>query len=333
MKTYDVIGIGSALLDITFEVDDSLIKELGLNKGQMVLIDNEKNKEILKKLYLYSSETFPGGSSANTIAGVGVLGGNSLFISKIGNDVYGEIYEKKTKDYNVVPDLKKHTSQMTGNTITFITPDLERTFATNLGASLDLNKLDLDEELLKKAKILHLEGYFVPDNNLKVVLFHALDLAKKNNLKISMDLCDQKIIRNNLELLKEILKEYIDIVFANESEAEEFTGKKGIEALNELSKYCEIAIVKLGEKGSLIKYKDEIFDIPSYKANVVNTNGAGDMYAAGILYGLTNGLDIKSSGKLASFASSLVVKSKGARIDDDLREELTFFLNSLKESD
>ena len=133
---------------------------------------------------------------------------------------------------------------------------------------------------------------------------------------ISLDLSESNLIKRNLDFFKKFVKDYVDIVFVNETEAEAFTGKKEEEALNEISHFCKIAIVKLGERGSLIKSSNRIYQIPSFKTNVINTNGAGDMYASGILYGLANNLDLKASGTIASFAASLVVASSGARLDN-----------------
>jgi sugar/nucleoside kinase (ribokinase family) len=328
MKKYQVIGIGSALLDITFEVDDKLLSELGLKKGEMQLIDKERSKEILKKLENYPVKISPGGSVSNTIAGVATLGGSSAFIGKIGNDSHGKLYEEKTNESGIASFLSKHENEITGHAITFITPDFERSFAVHLGASLFFKKEDIIEDLIKKSKILHLEGYQLANKELNQNIFYSAKIAKENNLLISLDLSDSGLVKNNLALFKEFIKEYVDIVFANESEAEVFTGKKEKEALNEIFKLCSIAVVKLGEKGSLIKSKDKIYEIPSYKTKIINTNGAGDMYAAGILYGIANNLDLEQAGKIASYSASLVVAKQEARYGKGLREKMDRFISN-----
>jgi len=322
MKKYDVIGIGSPLLDFTVEVDDSILAEMNLKKGEMHLIDENKSKEILKKLEDYEIKITPGGSAANTLAGVRLLGGNAAFLGKIGKDENGNIYEQKTNEQKVNSRLSKHESISTGNTITFITPDSERTFTTHLGASLYFRKEDISEEDIKNSKILHIEGYQLEDPELKETAIHAMKIAKENNVKISIDLADPALIRRNLESLKKIIQDFADIVFANEAEAEVFTGKKEEDALNELYNVCEIAIVKLGEKGSLIKADEKIYKIPINKVNVINTNGAGDAYAAGILHAIANNLEIEKAGKIAAYISSQVVASAGARLDKNIKEEI-----------
>jgi len=315
MKKFDVIGIGSPLLDFIFEVDDNILAEMNLKKGEMHLIDEKKSKEILKRLEKHEVKTAPGGSAANTLAGVSILGGSAVFLGKIGKDEHGDFYELKTNDHGVYSRLTKHELVATGHTITFITPDSERSFATHLGAALHFRKEDIIEEDIKNSKILHIEGYQLEDPELKEASLHAMKIAKNNGVKISIDLADPALIRRNLNQLKEIVKNYADIIFVNEKEAEAFTGKKEEEALHEICDMCEIAIVKLGEKGSLIKANGRVYKIPIHKVNVVNTTGAGDAYAAGILYSIANNIDIKRAGMIAAYISAEVVANTGARLD------------------
>jgi len=321
-KKYDVIGIGSALLDFIAEVDEGTLAEMNLKKGQMHLVDEKKSKEILKKLENHKIKIAPGGSSANVLAGVSMLGGTAVLFGKIGNDMHGDVYKQKTVEDGVIVKLSRHQTAATGHAITFITSDSERTFATHLGASLYFRKEDISEEDIKVSKILHVEGYQFEDLGLKAASLHAMDIAKANRVKISIDLSDPGLIERNLKSLKEIVKEYADIVFVNENEAEAFTGKKGEQALHEIYSMCKIAVVKLGEKGSLIKANNAIYRVPAYKTNVVNTNGAGDAYAAGILYSIANGLPIEKAGKIASYVAAKVVASPGARLDRSVKEDI-----------
>lgn len=324
---YHVIGIGSALLDFTFEVSDSFLEELGLKKGEMKLIDREKSKEILNKLKDYPVKISPGGSASNTIAGVSYLGGNSAFIGKLGNDSHGKIYEEKTKEAGIATFFSKHETEITGHAITFITPDFERTFAVHLGASSHFKKEDLEESPIKESRILHLEGYQLGDPELQKVVYHAVKTAKENNLLVSMDLSDAGLVKQNLSLFKDFIKKYVDIVFANESESYAFTGKEPEDALLELSKLSDIVIIKLGENGSLIRANNTNYKIPSYKTKVINTNGAGDMYSAGILYGITNNIDFEKSGKIASYSASLVVGKPEARYGPELKDKIDKFIS------
>ncbi len=325
MKNYHVLGIGSALLDLTYEVNDNFLIELSLKKGEMQLISKERSMEFIKKLKNFSVKTSLGGSASNTIAGISFLGGKSVFISKLGDDYNGKLYEEKTKEAGVHPFFKKCEKELTGNAFTFITPDYERTFATYLGASSYFNEEDIIESLIKETEIIHIEGYQLAHIYSRKAMYRAAKIAKENNSLVSLDLSDAGLIRQNLPLFIDFIKEYVNIVFANEYESVALTGKKAEEALLEISKYCDITAIKLGEKGSMIKIKDMIYEIPSYKTNIINTNGAGDMYSAGILYGIINNLDLEKAGKIASFAASLVVGKPEARLDKEDKDKINRF--------
>lgn len=318
----DVIGIGSALLDFIIEVDDGVLAEMDLTKGEMHLIDEDQSAKILKKIEDYSVLTSPGGSAANTLAGVGVLGGSALLMGKVGNDKHGAVYEQKTSEGGVDVKLGKHDS-ITGHAITFITPDKERTFATHLGAAVYFRQEDVYEDEIKNSKILHIEGFQLEDPELKKASLYAMKIAKDNGVKVSIDLADPALIKRNLESFKDIVKDYADIIFVNETEAEAFTGKKEEEALHDIYDMCEVAIVKLGGEGSLIKAKDLVYKIPINEVKVVNTNGAGDAYAAGFLYSIAKDIPIERAGKIAAYISSQVVASNGARVERSLEDELS----------
>lgn len=314
MKKYDVSGISNIILDFIYEVEEEFLVELGIKKGTMQLIDSQTSKEILEKLKNKTPIICLGGSVANTISGVSYLGGKTNLIGKIGLDLHGEKYLTQTKEEGTTPHLVKHQTEKTGHLLAFITPDKERTFAVHLGASLYLENQDLNEDYIKNSKILHLEAYQIEIPNTYEVILNAVKIAKENKTKISLDLSDSELIKRKYEEIKNFVQEYVDILFANETEAEVFTGKKEEEALHELSKLCKTVIVKLGAKGSLIKEDNIIYKIPSHKTNVVNTNGAGDMYVAGILYGISQGLDLAQSGKIASENAAKIVSRPGARM-------------------
>ena len=327
MKEYDVIGIGNPILDFTYNVKEEILSEIGLKKGSMQLVSNDQTKEIHKKLEKSSVKISPGGSCANTLSGIASLGGKVMFFGKVGDDKNGEIYEIKTKEDGVITSLSKHKEELTASAVTLITPDSERTFATFLGASVYFKKEDLINEEIKKAKILHLEGYQIANPELKKVIDHAVKIAKDNNIKISLDLSDAGVVKYNLLIFKEFVKNNVDILFANESEAFAFTGKKPKEAIDEIAKICSIAIVKTGSDGSLIKSKGKLHEISPYKTNLVNTNGAGDSYAAGFLYGLTKDYNIETSGKIASYVASLIVSKEEARYGKGLKEKVDNFFS------
>lgn len=313
----DVVGIGSALLDFTVEVEESFLEAMRLNKGHMHLIDEQQSVAIFKQLEGYAIEKTPGGSSANTVAGIALLGGTGLFIGKVGNDQHGQYYIEETKRIGVQARIGRY-ERMTGHAITFITPDSERTFATHLGASLHLDEDDVDEDDIGRSAILHIEGYLLENEGQREACFRAMHRAAEKGVKVSIDLADPALIGRNREDFTDIVKEFAAIVFVNDEEAVVFTGKREEAALHQLADMCEVAVVKLGSSGSMIKAHGAVYRIPAFRTLVENTNGAGDMFAAGLLYGIARNIPIERAGLIGSYAASQVVSQKGARLDTAL---------------
>lgn len=310
---YDVIGIGSALLDFIVQVEESDLDAFGLRKGEMQLIDENRSRDILARLAGREMQITPGGSSANTIAGVAMLGGDGVFLGTVGNDEHGDRYIRDTELIGVTTDISRNES-LTGHAITFITPDSERTFATHLGAALHFRSENVREDLIRQSKILHLEGYLFEPPGLREACMRAIEIAKKNEVLVSVDLSDSSLIERIRPVFDEVTREHADIIFVNEEEARAFTGKERNDALKEIARLCEFAVVKLGVDGSLIETSDTVYRIPSYRTDVVNTNGAGDIYASGVLYGITSGMRADRAGKIGSYISSKVVSQVGARL-------------------
>lgn len=316
-KTYDVVGIGSPLIDFTINVTDSILEELEMKKGQMHLIDAGKSRDIFEKLKEYKIEKTPGGSSANTLAGLSVFGGSGVFMGKVGNDENAEYYIEMTEKSGTKSMLKNHTG-ITGHAITFISPDFERTFATHLGAALFFRKEDVEAHVIKDSNILHIEGFLLELPEIRDAVIYAMNTARESGVKISIDLADPGLITRIPDVIDDVVRNHADIVFVNETEAKAFTGKEEEEALNTISGMCEIAVVKLGSFGSLIKTGNKMYRIPVSKTEVVNTNGAGDMYAAGLLYGISRKIPIERSGRIASFAASRVVSQVSTRLSEKI---------------
>ena len=313
-RIYDITGIGSALLDFIVEVDDNFIESLGLKKSNMHLIDAKQSREILQLISNMNVYTAPGGSCANTIAGVAMMGGRTSFIGSVASDEYGTTYIDKTLEADITSFIRRGKG-ITGHAITFITPDSERTFATHLGAALELYADDIDYPIISDSSILHLEGYLFESDNLREVCYKSMKKAKDNGVLISIDLSDPALVLRIRDIFNDVIENFADIIFANEEEALAFTGAKEKEALNLLSKHSLVSVVKLGPRGSLIKSDDRVINIDVVNTNVINTNGAGDMYAAGLLYGIISNRSIELSGKMASHAASLAVSSPWARVE------------------
>ncbi len=307
-----ILGMGNALVDILIRIpDEKLFTEFDMLKGGNKLVDDLFTQKLLSAVSHLPSEKAPGGSAANTINGLSNLGMETGFIGKVGKDDFGKFMEDDMLANNIQALLMKGIAP-TGIAVTLITPDSERTFAINLGSAIEMTADELRPEMFAGYDYFHIEGYLVQNHEL---LRTAVRLAKEAGLKISLDLASFDVVAANLDFLKEILVKYVDIVFANEQEAHSFTGLEPELALHEISKNSEVSVVKIGEKGSLAKYKGEVSKIGVIEANSIDTTGAGDLYAAGFLFGLAKNLPIEKCGKIGSLLAGKVIEIIGAKMN------------------
>ena len=318
---YDVVGIGYPLLDKVVEVNENFILKNGLMINNMNLINIEKSQKILSMLDNNPTKDSAGGSVPNTLASVCSLGGKSLFIGMIGNDNNAAKYKKLVQEAGIISGFSS-CNEIQGTSIIMVTPDAERTMATCLGAGMNLTKEHINLDYISNSKILHIEAYQLDGEKQAEAVFYAMEHAKRNNVLVSIDLADPALIERHREKVNKIMKDYADIIFVNEDEAEKLTGKKPIEAVEEIKKFCKIAIVKVGEHGSFVMDKDSFHKINGFKVNAINTTGAGDAYAGGFLYGISHGLDVKTSGKIASYVAAQVVASHDSMLSRNLQEEI-----------
>ena len=310
-----ILGMGNALTDILLQVDnDEILFSLNLLNGGMQLINTERSHEINVAVSNYSKIMATGGSASNTINGITRLGMQGGFVGKIGKDDIGLFFTNDSINNGVVPHLLTSETP-SGRCTVLVTPDSERTLCTYLGAACELAASDLKPEMFRGYDIFHIEGYLVQNHDL---IRTAVRLAKQEGLKVSVDLASYNVVEENLDFLLEIVHQYVDIVFANEEEARAFTGKEPEEALKDISEHCEIAIVKVGKDGSFIKSGDKTLQIQPRKANCIDTTGAGDLYAAGFLFGLANNYSLEICGKIGSLISGNVVEVLGAKMSDEV---------------
>lgn len=310
-----VIGLGNALVDVLTEMNDNnLLEHFSLPKGSMQLVDADFSNKVLKETAHLKQTHASGGSAANTIHGLAKLGVPVSFIGKVGKDEMGDFFHNDLKNNQIKPFLVRSNNE-TGRAIALISEDAERTFATYLGAAVELSPDDILEDAFNDSHYLHVEGYLVQNHEL---LEHSVKLAKGKGLKISLDLASYNVVEDNLEFLQSIVEKYVDIVFANEEEAKAFTGYEDPrKALDVLAGFTEIAVVKVGKEGSMVYHQGEYFKIETDKVNSIDTTGAGDLYASGFLYGLVNGLDMAMCGKIGSLLASKVIQVTGAKIHPD----------------
>ena len=314
-----ILGMGNALTDILLQINnDEVLSLLNLPKGGMQLIDTERSEEISNAVKQYPTKMATGGSASNTINGITKLGLEAGFVGKIGNDEIGIFFTNDSISNGVMPHLQQSETP-SGRCIVLVSPDGERTLCTFLGAACELVAEDLKPEMFQGYDIFHIEGYLVQNHDL---IRTAVRLAKESGLKVSIDLASYNVVEENLDFLNEIIREYVDIVFANEEEARAFTGKEPEDALIHISGHCDIAVVKIGKEGSYVKSGNEVVQVKPRLANCIDTTGAGDLYAAGFLFGLANDYSLEVCGKIGSLVSGNVVEVLGAKMAEEVWSDI-----------
>jgi sugar/nucleoside kinase (ribokinase family) len=309
-----VLGIGNALVDvITLISDDHILEKFSLPKGSMTLVDAEKSMIVKTGTARFKRSLASGGSAANTIHGLAMLGVPAGFIGSIGEDETGDFFENDMKKAGVKTMLLRRSSA-TGTAAALITPDSERTFATHLGAAVELSSADLSALQFRDYNILYLEGYLI---NNKSLVEKACRLAKENNMEIAIDLASYNVVAAKLSEFTEIVEKYVDIVFANEDEARSFTGHDPEKALDLIAGKSNIAVVKIGKEGSIMRRGEELIKTGSLPVECRDTTGAGDLYASGFLYGYANDLPLDKCGALGALLAGHVITTIGARIKDN----------------
>jgi sugar/nucleoside kinase (ribokinase family) len=314
-----ILGIGNALVDVMTVIDnDSILAKFGLPKGSMTLVDNEKSEMVKSGTMNCRKSLASGGSAANTIHGLAMLGAETGFIGSIGKDETGDFFENDLSKAGVETYLIRRES-VTGTAVALISPDTERTFATHLGAAVELSAQDLNPDHFRGYEILYLEGYLIYN---KPLITEACRIAKKNNMIIAIDMASYNVVETNLYALKEIVDYYADIVFANEEETRAFTGLGPEDALEKISENAQVAVVKVGKEGSWLKRGEELIKIGVLPVQSRDTTGAGDLYASGFLFGYANNLSLEKCGLIGALTAGKVIEIIGARINKESFTEI-----------
>ena len=307
------------MVDILTQVpDEKNLNELHLPKGSMTLVDAATSLQIGESLKHYGCTMAAGGSAANTASGLAKLGVESGFLSKIGKDEVGDFFKKEMVNTNVKPQLLT-SDTLSGRVQAIVTADGERTFATCLGAAAEMCADDITPELFEGWDIFYVEGYLVANPSM---LNKAMETAKAAGLKIAIDMASYNVVEESRDYFLELIDKYVDYVFANENEAQALTGMEPREALDFIASRCEIAVVKVGAKGAYIKCGDVIETIAPMEAIVVDTTGAGDMWAAGFLAGLVKGENLQKCGQMGTIVASNVIEVIGPKMDESRWEKI-----------
>lgn len=317
----DIIGIGNALTDMLVNLpNDNILKEYQLAKGSMSLVDSQLQTAISKSVAGCPYSLSLGGSAGNTIRALARLGCKVGFIGKVGDDTTGEFYEQALRNVGVEGFMLR-SEERSGKCVALVSPDGERTFVTHLGAAADLQADDIDGSVFDAYDCLYIEGYLVQDHDL---IRSAIEKAKAHGLKVAIDLASFNVVEENRDFLRDIVERYVDILFANEEEARAFTGEVDPrKSLDIIGNMCELVVVKIGMRGALIKRGDEVVHVGIMAAaKRVDTTGAGDFYAAGFLYGLTEGMSLRACGTLGAITAGKVIEVVGTTFGEEAWREI-----------
>ncbi len=317
---YDVVGIGNAIVDILIKTNDSFLEINNLKKGSMSLIDEDQ----AQKLYLSIGPGIEssGGSAANTLAGIAQLGGKAGFIGRVKDDQLGKIFTNDICSVGAffnTPAAKNGPS--TARCIIFVTPDAQRTMCTYLGASVMLEPENLNLSMVKQAKVLYLEGYLWDNSSAKNAFIFGAKTCKESGGQVALSLSDSFCVERHRKSFIELVDNHIDILFANDAEIKALYQVKQLEsALDIIKGRCNVAVITKGEQGSVILTEENLWEIESYKFGpVIDTTGAGDLYAGGFLYGYTQGEELLKCGHYGSICAGKIVTQIGPRSNNDLK--------------
>ena len=314
-----ILGLGNALVDVLSKLDsDETLVKIGIQKGAMDMISREQMYVIRK--YQANTETTqaPGGANCNTMRAIALLGGQSGFIGKVGDDNLGQFYEEALLKAGVASYLIK-TEDTSGACTVFISPDGERTMGTFLGPAPTISPDEITEDVLRGYDCIHIEGYLIVNEEL---VRETMKKAKRLGLKVALDLANYNIVNAYKGLLEEVIPQYVDILFANASEAEAFTGLPAQEAVKALEKQVHVALVTLGKDGSLIGSEGKFYHVDAEGGKPVDTTGAGDNFAAGFLYGQSVGASLVQSAQIGSMLSGYVIDVVGPQVPADKWEQI-----------
>ena len=325
----DIYGIGNPLIDILAKIEDKDLENLSIPKGIMSLIDLDERKKILSYIENNDTEYSCGGSCPNTMITLSALGAKTALGGKTGNDKFGKIYEEQLEKHENITSSLRTGKSATGSSIILITPDGERSMNTYLGSNREFDEKDVDEEVFKTSAFFYFTGYMWDTENQKAAIMKSLDICRSRGIKVAFDVADPFAVGRYKEDFIKLVKERVDIVFANEEEAKILFDEENPESnVEQLASMNTLAAVKTGKSGSIIKEKKkDLIHIPVLNdKGCVDTTGAGDTYAAGFLYGIVSGRNAEKAGEYASIAASAIVSKVGAQFSQNEISALKTFI-------
>ncbi|MFQ5985535.1 MAG: adenosine kinase [Alphaproteobacteria bacterium] len=319
--TLDVVGIGNAIVDVLVHADDALLAEHGLTKGAMTLVDSARAEAVYDRLG--PAVECSGGSAANTMAGIAALGGRAAFIGKVRDDQLGAVFAHDIRAIGVRFNTPAASAgPPTARSLILVTPDAQRTMCTCLGAAVALAAQDVDEATIAAARVTYLEGYLWDPPEAKRAFRRALEVAHAHGRRVALTLSDPFCVERHRDEFRELVADGVDILFANEVEIASLYQVADFEAaLERARRECPLAVLTRSARGSVVLKGEETHRIAAAPVDrVVDTTGAGDLYASGFLYGLTHGFELSRCGRLGALAAAEVISHVGARPEADLAE-------------
>ena len=318
MTNIDVYGVGNALVDKEFEVDEAFFTDYGIKKGVMTLVTQDRQDQLLKVLTdIYGiKKKSAGGSTGNTLYALSQFGGRTYFTCKVANDETGDFYLEQLDSYNVNTNITSREEGISGRCLVMISPDAERTMYTYLGISEKLSSEELNFEAARQSKYVYFESYLVTSPTAKSAITELKKFAEENNVKTAMTFSDPAMLKHFKKDVNDVLSEGVDLLFCNEMELLLWANTDSIEVgCNLMEEKARQFVITLGGNGALLFDGKDYISVESHKVKAIDTNGAGDMFAGAFLYGITDGLNFEAAGKLASLASAKVVSQFGPRLD------------------
>ncbi len=329
-KKIDVFGIGNAMVDILAMVSEDFIREHALAKGSMTLVDAEKQGALLQDLERQSLEMQSGGSAANTIIGVAQSGGTGFYTGKVARDPNGEFYRQDMLESGIHFDVHPAPEQgpPTGSCLVLTTPDAERTMCTHLGVSTELAPTDIHVERLSQCHFAYVEGYLWDPPQPRAACLEAMQQARRHDVKVSLTFSDPFLMERFRDDFRRIVREYCDVVFCNAEEVTHFAGEESLEdAARMIGELVPLAFVTNGPEGCLVVQHGVLEHVPGFRVRAIDTVGAGDAFAGGVLYGLTHGHAPARAARWGNYLASRIVMHHGARLPHALPEKVSQILD------
>lgn len=320
-QKYDVFGVGNAIVDTLVFAEDAFLEKHQVAKGVMTLVEGDRQGELLFDLQKQSLELRSGGSAANTMYNIALSGGKALYTGKVSADANGEFYRRDLEQAGIGFDVVAipENEGPTGTCVVMTTPDSQRTMCTHLGVSTRLGPEDIDIDKLKESKIIYVEGYLWTGDSTRKASIAAMEAAKKHGVKVAFTFSDPFLVNGFKDDFTNLVRDYCDIVFCNADEAQHFTGWQDMDAaVKDIAKLCELAFVTSGKEGAYVcEHKgQDVHREPGFPVNAVDTNGAGDAFAGGALFGLSQGMTNAKSARWGNYMGSQIVQIHGARLQN-----------------